>query len=141
MVKNVDDFDKLRYNNSKKYEQLKREYRTIGKINKQSENVERDIKTYYDFRKEDIETTYHFIYDYYKRMYKNDRSQNFSFENIVDVSKLNPNFYDKETKRNIRSYNIKGNSKNKLILISEEGTDEMVSMRYGREKKTWEKKD
>ena len=141
MVKNVDDFDKLRYNNSKKYEQLKREYRTIGKINKQSENVERDIKTYYDFRKENIETTYHFIYDYYKRMYKNDGSQNFSFENIVEVSKLNPNLYDKETKRNIRSNIIKENSKSKLILISEEGTDEMVSMRYGREKKTWEKKD
>ena len=63
--------------------------------------------------------------------------QNYTFNNIVDVFQKQPNFYDEETNRLVRSYKINDSNKYKLILISEEKTDELVSMRYGREKKKW----
>ncbi len=73
----------IKYNYIEKYKQLNREYRTIGKINKLSNNVLRDTKTYYNFRKENIEITNHAIERYHERA----------------------NYYDEVNKRNIKHYN------------------------------------
>lgn len=129
----LEDFIKIKYNNdTSDYKRLNREYKTIGKINKKSDNIERDISTYYEFRKENLEVTEHFIYDYHNRMYDGKGNMKYDFNKIIDVSKMNPNYFDMDTNRNVRYYD-------KIVLISEVDTNEMVSMRYGRNKKTWKK--
>ena len=70
-------------------------------------------------------------------MYRKDGTQIYQFDTVVKVAKKKPNLYDEDTKRLVRSYKINEDKKSKLILISEEMTNEMVSMRYGKDKKTW----
>ena len=63
-------------------------------------------------------------------MYDKNNNKLYDFDKIVDISKKVPNFFDSEQGRNIRFYD-------KIILISEVDTNEFVTMRYGRGKKTW----
>lgn len=129
----IEKFVEMKYNtNTDVFKSLKREYKTIGKINEKSDNITRDIEIYYDFRKSGLETTQHFISDYYDRMYDGKNNMKFNFEKIIDISKKVPNYFDTETNRNVRYYD-------KIVLISEKDTNEMVSMRYGKGKKTWKK--
>lgn len=129
----VDSFEKchnMKYNNTKEYDLLKREYKTIRNIKNSSDNVERDVETYYKFKSHGIEATNHFIEHYYDRMYDKNNNKLYDFDKIVDTSKKVPNYFDSEQRRNIRFYD-------KIVLISEVDTNEFVTMRYGRGKKTW----
>lgn len=127
---NVDKFIENKYNDIGKYSQLKREYATIGKINKLSENVERDKTTYYKFRNDKIEMSQHAIYDYHLRMYKKDGSSNYNYEKIRDIIKNPPNYVDTITDRNVNYYEG-------ITVISEKNTNEIVSLWKGRLSKKW----
>jgi len=61
LPKKFEEFTKLKYININTYQQLNREYRTIGRINKESSEPIRDINMYYQFRKDKIEMTDHAI--------------------------------------------------------------------------------
>lgn len=128
--KKFEDFTKIKYNNIDVYKQLNREYRTIGKINKTSNYIERDVATYYQFRNDKIEMTNHSIYDYHKRMYKNDGMQNYDYNKIVEVINKKPNYYDSNTDRNVNYYD-------KISIVSETNTKEIVAIRKSRLNKKW----
>ena len=130
---NVGTFDKFKetkYNNKEKYAQLKREYATIGKIDRLSSDVERDKNTYYKFRNDNIEMSQHAIYDYHSRMYKNDGSSNYDYEKIRDIINKPPNYIDKQTNRNVNCYDG-------INIISEKDTKEIVSLWKGRVMDKW----
>lgn len=127
---NIDKFVENKYNNIEKYSQLKREYATIGKINKLSDNVERDKTTYYKFRNDKIEMSQHAIYDYHLRMYKKDGSNNYDYEKIRGIIKKPPNYIDTITNRNVNYYEG-------ITIISEKNTKEIVSLWKGRLSKKW----
>ena len=132
LPKTLEDFTKMKYNTDGSYARLSREYRTIGRINKTSQNVERDIKTYYQFRNDSIEMTDHAIYDYHLRMFKKDGTPNYDYNKMVEVIKRKPNYFDENTKRNVNFYD-------KICVISEVDTKEIVSIRKSRLNKKWKK--
>lgn len=132
LPKTLEEFTKIKYNTDGTYARLAREYRTIGRINKTSENVERDIKTYYQFRKDNIEMTDHAIYDYHLRMYKKDGTPNYDYNKMVEVIRQKPNYFDENTNRNVNFYD-------NICVISEVDTKEIVSIRKSRLNKKWKK--
>ena len=132
LPKTLEEFVKIKYNADGSYDRLVREYRTIGRINKTSQNVERDIKTYYQFRNDSIEMTDHAIYDYHLRMFKKDGTPNYDYNKMVEVIKRKSNYFDENTNRNVNFYD-------KICVISEVDTKEIVSIRKSRLNKKWKK--
>lgn len=130
LPKNLENFVKTKYNNDGSYARLAREYKTVGRVRKTSATPERDIQTYYQFRKDDIEMTDHGIYDYHLRMYKKDGTQVYDHNKIVEIAKKEPNYRDGRNGRFVNVYDD-------ICIVKENGTNEIVSLRKGRVNKQW----
>ena len=133
LPKTLEKFVKIKYNNDGAYDRLAREYKTIGRINKYAESPEiakRDISTYYRFRQDDIEMTDHSIFDYHLREFKGDGTRNYDYNKIVEIIKKPPNYFDKNTNRNVNYYD-------RIAVLSETDTKEIVSIIKGRLNKKW----
>lgn len=131
--KDIESFVKLKYNNTNEYKRLTREYRTIGKINKKSLYATRDIDIYYKFRNDNVELTQHSIYDYHERMYKSNGESNYDYDSLLKLINKEPNYYDVDTERDVNYYN-------KISIVKETDTKEVVSIRKGRLSKKWKKR-
>lgn len=133
LPKTIEEFVKIKYNGDGTYERLAREYRTIGRINKYADTpdiAKRDISTYYQFRRDNIEMTNHGIFDYHLRMYKNDGTPNYDYNKIVEIIKKEPNYTDDTTNRIVNYYD-------RIAILKEKGTKEVVSIIKGRLNKKW----
>ncbi len=122
----------MKYNNTNTYKQLNREYRTVGRINKKSSEPIRDINMYYQSRKDKIEMTDHAIEHYFDRMYDKKGNENYNYNKIVEIINKKVNYIDTDNDRNICYYD-------KIAIIKELNTDEIVSIRKGRLSKKWKK--
>lgn len=132
MPKNLEDFINLKYNDINRYETLKREFKTINNIKKINKYPDRDIKNYYKFKKDGIEMTNHSIETYSERMFNKKNKPNYNYNDIVDIFKKENNYEDINTNRWVKYYN-------KLVLILDKETNEVISFRYGRGSKKWKK--
>jgi len=131
LPKKLEDFTKMKYNNISSYKQLNREYRTIGKINKTSSDVNRDVDMYYQFRKDNIEMTDHSLQHYFDRMYDKKNNLNYDYNKIVETFNKKANYEDTNG-RKICYYDG-------IVIVKEVGTDEMVTLRKGRVSNRWKK--
>lgn len=129
--KSIEEFKNIKYNKDKSlYKQLNREYKTIKQINKTSDNVSRDVNTYYQFRNDNIEMTDHSIFDYHKRMFDKNGNQNYNYNEILKIINNKSNYFDIRNGRQVNYYN-------RISVVKETYTNEIISIRKGRLSKHW----
>ena len=94
MPKTFDLFQKMKYNETEKWDALKQSYMTIGEINKKQWTdsfKESARKAYFDFKNENIEMSSHAISRYLSR--KNGASGiSYTFSDIVKQCKMTANY-------------------------------------------------
>lgn len=137
LPKTLDDFQELKYNNSKEWEVKKREYSTMGAIsNKEWSNMYKEkVKgAYYDFRKDNVELSWHGAQRFVDR--NKDKSGNIIFtqKDIVSIFNNKPN-YSQEDGRLV-------NFQNGIAIIRNNKTNEIVSIVNRKNpKKEWIEND
>ena len=124
----------MKYNNSGWYESTLREKITINtiKTNKDYSNKYKQklIKTYYDFRKRDVEMTSHALNRF---LGQKERKVSFSEKDVIDVMNRKANYYEDGTMKDIKYYN-------KLAVIQDRSNKEVISIvRRNLEKEDWKK--
>lgn len=129
-----EDFVEMKYNNSDWYESTLREKVTINtiKTNKDYNNKYKQklIKTYYDFRKRDIEMTAHALNRF---IGQKTRKTRFSEKDFIDVWNKKTNYYEPETMKDIKYHN-------KLAIVHDKQNKEVITIyRRNKAKEEWEK--
>lgn len=132
--KSFEEYEKMKYNNSGWYESILREKVTINtiKTNKDYSNKYKQklIKTYYDFRKRDVEMTTHALNRF---LGQKENKISFSEKDVIDVMNNKANYYEKDTTKDIKYYN-------KLAVIQDRNNKEVITIvRRNLEKEDWEK--
>lgn len=122
-LKSFDNFQNLKYNNSKSWSIKQREYSTINDINNKEWSISYKDKVkqaYYDFRKDNIELSWHGAQRFVER--NTDKKGNIVFKNedIVSILKEKPN-YIQEDGRLV-------NFQNGIAVIRNKETGEVVSI-------------
>lgn len=117
------DFQELKYNNSKDWNIKQREYSTINSINnKEWSNIYKEkVKlTYYDFRKDNVELSWHGAQRFVDRNTDKRGNVLFTQKDIVDSFNSKPNY----TQQDGRLVNFN----NGIAIIRSSETNEIVSI-------------
>ncbi len=119
--KTFKEFQTLKYDNPAKYQQLKREYRTIGEIerlNGSEEYKQKLIKTYYEFRNNGVEMGAHAL----ERVIGQKKGKTpFTVDDAVKIMHKKPNYFQEKKGRTIRHYPP-------LTIVCNKKTDEVVTI-------------
>ena len=132
--KSFEEFEKMKYNSSDWYDSTLREKVTINtiKTNKDYSNKykQKMIKTYYDFRKRDVEMTAHALNRFLGQKQTKVR---FTEKELIDVMNNKANYYEADTMKDIKYYN-------KLAVIQDKDNKEVITIvRRNIAKEEWEK--
>lgn len=131
--KTLKDLQNLKYNNSKEWNLKQREYSTINSIkNKEWSNSYKDkVKsTYYDFRKDNIELSWHGAQRFVDRNIDKKGNVVFNQKDIVDSFNSKPNYIQQDGRLI--------NFQNGIAIIRSEETNEIVSIVVRKNpKKEW----
>lgn len=131
--KTLKDFQDLKYNNSDKWNVKKREYSTINSINNKewTDSYKEKVKlTYYDFRKDNVELSWHGAQRFVDR--NTDKKGNIVFtqKDIVDTFNSKPNYIQQDGR--LVNFN------NGVAVIRNGETNEIVSIVVRKNpKKEW----
>lgn len=132
--KSFEEFEKMKYNNSGWYDSTLREKVTINTIktnmdysNKYKQKL---IKTYYDFRKRNVEMTAHALNRFLGQKQTKVR---FTEKELIDVMNSKANYYEVDTMKDVKYYN-------KLAVIQDKENKEVITIvRRNIAKEEWEK--
>ena len=129
-VGNIGKFKDLKYNDSDKWERLKRDYSVINAINNNEDilSKNRAKELYYKFKDENIYASDHFIEQFIKREFDKKGNVKLTFDKVVDLSKKEFNYIDTRNGREIKYYDG-------ISLIIEKG--KYITIRKGRLSKKW----
>ncbi len=131
-----EEYQDIKYNRSKEWEVKGREFREIRNIKSKSKHPEEykdeKIKLYYELRDKGYEFTSHSL-DRLINPKKGKDKEIFTKEEVLEVLKEKPNYYDRESKRTVKYYN-------NISVLQNEETKEIVTLNYQRFKtERWEK--
>lgn len=134
MPKSLADFQDLKYNKIDKFEVLKRENRTISKIEHKDKWTpkfkEKTIEEYYFFRQNGIEFSEHGI----ARCVQRQQTHGIKKDDIIELSKRGFDYYEEDNKL-IKQWNG-------LVLVYSSETNEIVTVEKRKTvKSTWRKYD
>ena len=150
MPKTIEEFRKTIYYDDAGWLKLKQDFREIGKIDKldyskinlerpknKIVDVESGRKLYYKFRKNEEYISDHAIAQYFTREYKKNGALNFSFSDIIMLSKMKPNYIDKLNNRHVIF--DKGNT-NIAIIKEPKSYNKIITIIKRRKiKSSWQK--
>lgn len=135
--KNFQSFRKIKYNNIEEWNIKQREFSTINSVNnkKWSDIYKEKVKsTYYDFRKDNIELSWHGSQRFVDRNIDKNGNIIFTKKNIVDMFNTKPNYIQQDGRL--------VNFKNGIAIIRSSETGEIVSVVVRKNpKKEWIKND
>ncbi|HAR84457.1 hypothetical protein IO99_00555 [Clostridium sulfidigenes] len=131
------DFQELKYNDSKSWNIKQREYSTIDSINNKewSDTYKEKIKsTYYNFRKENIELSWHGAQRFVDRNVSKNGVVRFTKEDIINIFDKRPNYIQPDGRL--------VNYENNIAIIRNSETNEIVSIVCrNNPKEEWRKND
>ncbi len=121
----LETFQDLKYNDINKWATKKREYNTIHSIKKKnwSDTYKEKVEsTYYSFRKDGIEMSAHGAQRFVDRKNGKNGQTRFTKEDVVRLFNKNPNYK--------QSYGRLVNFENKIAIIKNDKTNEIISIVY-----------
>ena len=121
--KTLKDFQDLKYNNSDKWNVKKREYSTINSINNKewTDSYKEKVKlTYYDFRKDNVELSWHGAQRFVERNVSKNGVVRFTKEDIINIFNKRPNYIQLDGRL--------VNFENSIAIIRNDETNEIVSI-------------
>lgn len=117
----VEAFQRIKYSDSAKYQQLQREYRTVGKIKRRNcadTYKQKLYDSYYDFRNAGIEMTNHTLNRFWGQ--KKGKTP-FTKDDVCDIMKKKVNYLQENDGRMIRHYPP-------LSAATNASTDEVITI-------------
>lgn len=126
--KKFEDFVEMKYNNNEWYESTLREKVTIKTI-KNNKDFTNDykhklIKTYYDFRKRDVEMTTHALNRFLGQKGNKPR---FSEKKVIDILNKKANYYELDTLKDIKFYDG-------LAIVQDRNNKEVITIHTRNDK-------
>ena len=131
-----ENFQKIKYNSVKEWEELKKDYRVNRAIEKNlriiDNDKERAHELYFRFKDKDLYVSDHFVEQYIHREFDGHGNQVFAFDEIVEIAKREPTHTDTNNGRNIVF-----DKDTRISIVFEE--DKLITIRKGKESKSWQK--
>lgn len=121
--KTLEDFQNLKYNDSKSWSIKQREYSTINDINNKEWSISYKDKVkqaYYDFRKDNIELSWHGAQRFVDRNVSKNGVVRFTKEDIIKIFNKRPNYIQLDGRL--------VNFENSIAIIRNGETNEIVSI-------------
>ena len=132
---NLVKFQKLKYNNSETWNELKKDYNVIKAIEKNKIIYDKGAakNLYYKFKNKNIYASDHFIEDFIKRQFDSNGNLKYTFEDIVRHNLLGDNYIDARNNRLIQFHN-------KIATVRDCKDNKYISLMYRRkESPHWKK--